>query len=88
MVNITKLKYFLLLPLIFFSINLQSQAEASNWHFGYGAGLTFNTSNGQIHIYEGDSIQGKDAQKQMDNGEESKRKYLQNKFKELSEGSR
>ena len=47
-----------------------------------------NTSNGQIHIFEGDSIQGKDAQKQMDNGEESKRKYLQNKFKELSEGSR
>ena len=46
-----------------------------------------NTSNGQIHIYEGDSIQGKDAQKQMDNGEESKRKYLQNKFKELSEGA-
>jgi len=55
-------------------------------------GITFpskmNTSNGQIHIFEGDSIQGKDAQKQMDNGEESKRKYLQNKFKELSEGSR
>ena len=55
-------------------------------------GITFpskmNTSNGQIHIFEGDSVQGKDAQKQMDNGEESKRKYLQNKFKELSEGSR
>ena len=47
-VNITKLKYFLLLPLIFFSINLQSQAEASNWHFGYGAGLTFNLGDGTV----------------------------------------
>jgi len=71
-------------------------AGTGRWHviknrFGPD-GITFpskmNTSNGQIHIYEGDSIQGKDAQKQMDNGEESKRKYLQNKFKELSEGSR
>ena len=71
-------------------------AGTGRWHviknrFGPD-GITFpskmNTSNGQIHIYEGDSIQGKDAQKQMDNGEESKRKYLQNKFKELSEGSK
>jgi len=71
-------------------------AGTGRWHviknrFGPD-GITFpskmNTSNGQIHIFEGDSIQGKDAQKQMDNGEESKRKYLQNKFKELSEGSR
>ena len=71
-------------------------AGTGRWHviknrFGPD-GITFpskmNTSNGQIDIYEGDSIQGKDAQKQMDNGEESKRKYLQNKFKELSEGSR
>ena len=70
-------------------------AGTGRWHviknrFGPD-GITFpskmNTSNGQIHIYEGDSVQGKDAQKQMDNGEESKRKYLQNKFKELSEGS-
>tara|TARA_R110000744_G_scaffold37066_1_gene85203 strand:+ start:112 stop:1464 length:1353 start_codon:yes stop_codon:yes gene_type:complete len=71
-------------------------AGTGRWHviknrFGPD-GITFpskmNTSNGQIHIFEGDSVQGKDAQKQMDNGEESKRKYLQNKFKELSEGSR
>lgn len=71
-------------------------AGTGRWHviknrFGPD-GITFpskmNTSNGQIHIFEGDSIQGKDAQKQMDNGEESKRKYLQNKFKELSEGAR
>jgi replicative DNA helicase len=71
-------------------------AGTGRWHviknrFGPD-GITFpskmNTSNGQIDIYEGDSVQGKDAQKQMDNGEESKRKYLQNKFKELSEGSR
>jgi len=71
-------------------------AGTGRWHviknrFGPD-GITFpskmNTSNGQIHIFEGDSIQGKDAQKQMDNGEESKRKYLQNKFKELSESSR
>ena len=70
-------------------------AGTGRWHviknrFGPD-GITFpskmNTSNGQINIYEGDSVQGKDAQKQMDNGEESKRKYLQNKFKELSEGS-
>ena len=70
-------------------------AGTGRWHviknrFGPD-GITFpskmNTSNGQIHIFEGDSIQGKDAQKQMDNGAESKRKYLQNKFKELSEGS-
>jgi len=70
-------------------------AGTGRWHviknrFGPD-GITFpskmNTSNGQIHIYEGDSVQGKSTQKEMDNGEESKRKYLQNKFKELSEGS-
>ena len=42
-----------------------------------------NTSNGQIEIYDEGSLQGRNAQKQMDGGEEAGRKYLQNKFKEL-----
>jgi len=42
-----------------------------------------NTSNGQIHIYADTSIQGKDAQKQMDNGEEYTRKLLSRKFQEI-----
>ena len=44
-----------------------------------------NTSNGQIHIYEGASVQGKDAQKQMDGGQEFLRKRLANKFMELKD---
>ena len=40
-------------------------------------------SNGQIEIYDEGSLQGRNAQKQMDGGEEAGRKYLQNKFKEL-----
>ena len=43
-----------------------------------------NTSNGQIHIYADTSVQGKDAQKQMDNGEEYTRKMLARKFQEIS----
>jgi hypothetical protein len=42
-----------------------------------------NTSNGQIHIYADTSVQGKDAQKQMDNGEEYTRKLLSRKFAEI-----
>jgi len=42
-----------------------------------------NTSNGQIHIYADTSVQGKDAQKQMDNGEEYTRKMLSRKFQEI-----
>ena len=42
-----------------------------------------NTSNGQIHIYADTSVQGKDAQKQMDNGEEYTRKLLSRKFQEI-----
>jgi len=42
-----------------------------------------NTSNGQIHIYTDTSVQGKDAQKQMDNGEEYTRKLLSRKFQEI-----
>ena len=43
-----------------------------------------NTSNGQIHIYADTSVQGKEAQKQMDKGEEYTRKMLARKFKEIS----
>jgi replicative DNA helicase len=42
-----------------------------------------NTSNGQIHIYADTSVQGKDAQKQMDNSEEYTRKLLSRKFQEI-----
>jgi replicative DNA helicase len=42
-----------------------------------------NTSNGQIHIYADTSVQGKDAQKQMDKGEEYTRKLLSRKFQEI-----
>ena len=43
-----------------------------------------NTSNGQIHIYADTSVQGKDAQKQMDKGSEYTRQMLARKFKEIS----
>jgi replicative DNA helicase len=42
-----------------------------------------NTSNGQINIYADTSVQGKDAQKQMDNGNELARKMLSRKFQEI-----
>jgi len=44
-----------------------------------------NTSNGQIHIYEGASAAGQDTQKQMDGGAEFMRKRLANKFMELKD---
>ena len=65
-------------------------AGTGRWHviknrFGPD-GITFpskmNTSNGQIDIYEGDSIQGKDAQKQMDNGDNLTKQLLARKYKE------
>ena len=68
-------------------------AGTGRWHviknrFGPD-GITFpskmNTSNGQIHIYEGASVQGQDAQKQMDGGQEFLRKRLANKFMELKD---
>ena len=43
-----------------------------------------NTSNGQIHIYADTSVQGKEAQKQMDKGSEYTRQMLARKFKEIS----
>ncbi len=43
-----------------------------------------NTSNGQINIFADTSVQGKEAQKQMDNGEEFTRKMLSRKFQEIS----
>lgn len=42
-----------------------------------------NMSNGQIHIYEETSVQGKDTNKQMQTGEELLRKSLLNKYKEI-----
>ena len=51
-------------------------------------GITFpskmNMSNGQIHIYEETSVQGKDTNKQMQSGEELLRKSLLQKYKEVS----
>ena len=68
-------------------------AGTGRWHiiknrFGPD-GITFpskmNTSNGQIHIYEGASVQGQDTQKQMDGGAEFMRKRLAGKFMELKD---
>ena len=67
-------------------------AGTGRWHiiknrFGPD-GLTLpskmNMSNGQIHIYEETSVQGKDTNKQMQTGEELLRKSLLNKYKEIS----
>ena len=41
-----------------------------------------NTSNGQFDIYTDTSIQGKDTQKQMDNGNELARQMLARKYQE------
>ena len=43
-----------------------------------------NTSTGQIHIYADTSVQGKDTQKQMDNGQEQTRKMLARRFQEIN----
>jgi replicative DNA helicase len=43
-----------------------------------------NMSNGQIHIYEETSAQGKDTKKDMENGESLLRKSLSQKYKEIS----
>ncbi len=68
-------------------------AGTGRWHviknrFGPD-GLTFpskmNTSNGQINIYEETSVQGREAQKTMDTGDELLRKRLANKFSELTD---
>jgi replicative DNA helicase len=45
-----------------------------------------NTSNGQFDIYNDTSVQGKDVQKQMANGNELARKLLAQKFKEIKSG--
>ena len=67
-------------------------AGTGRWHiiknrFGPD-GLTLpskmNMSNGQIHIYEETSVQGKETKKDMDNGESLLRKSLLNKYKEIS----
>jgi len=67
-------------------------AGTGRWHiiknrFGPD-GLTLpskmNMSNGQIHIYEETSVQGKDTNKQMQTGEDLLRKSLLQKYKEVS----
>ena len=66
-------------------------AGTGRWHviknrFGPD-GITFpskmNMSNGQIQIYEETSVSGKQAQKQMDGGQEALRKRLATKYKEV-----
>lgn len=70
-------------------------AGTGRWHiiknrFGPD-GLTLpskmNMSNGQIHIYEETSVQGKETKKTMETGEELLRKNLSQKYKEISGGS-
>jgi replicative DNA helicase len=70
-------------------------AGTGRWHiiknrFGPD-GLTLpakmNMSNGQIHIYEETSVQGKDTKKDMENGESLLRKSLSQKYKEISSDS-
>ena len=70
-------------------------AGTGRWHiiknrFGPD-GLTLpskmNMSNGQIHIYEETSVQGKDTKKDMENGESLLRKSLLNKYKEIQKDS-
>ena len=65
-------------------------AGTGRWHviknrFGPD-GITFpskmNMSNGQIHIYEETSVQGKQAQGEMNKGSEAMRKRLATKYKE------
>jgi hypothetical protein len=41
-----------------------------------------NTSNGQFDIYTDTSVQGKDTQKAMDNGNELARQMLARKYQE------
>jgi len=43
-----------------------------------------NMSNGQIHIYEETSVQGKDTKRDMENGESLLRKSLSQKYKEIA----
>jgi len=66
-------------------------AGTGRWHiiknrFGPD-GLTLpskmNMSNGQIHIYEETSVQGKETKNDMENGESLLRKSLLNKYKEI-----
>ena len=66
-------------------------AGTGRWHviknrFGPD-GITFpskmNMSNGQIQIYEDTSVNGKQAQKQMDGGSEALRKRLAKKYTEV-----
>jgi hypothetical protein len=68
-------------------------AGTGRWHviknrFGPD-GVTFpskiNFTNGHIEIFENATVEGKEAQQMMNNGNEYARKYLANKFKEMKE---
>lgn len=54
------MKKIIIIPFLFFTNFVFSQQEASNWYFGYGAGIKFNTNgtitsltNGQLNTLEG-----------------------------------
>tara|TARA_Y100000592_G_scaffold99891_1_gene177633 strand:+ start:4005 stop:5366 length:1362 start_codon:yes stop_codon:yes gene_type:complete len=71
-------------------------AGTGRWHviknrFGPD-GITFpskaNMSNGQMQIYESNSVQGQETQKDMNNHNEYLRKMLKNKYKELDKDNK
>ena len=71
-------------------------AGTGRWHviknrFGPD-GMTFpskaNMSNGQMQIYESNSVQGQETQKDMNNHNEYLRKILKNKYKELDKDNK
>ena len=45
-----------------------------------------NLMNGRIDIFEAQSIDGQETQKNMDNGNEVARKYLSNRHKDIFKG--
>ena len=71
-------------------------AGTGRWHviknrFGPD-GITFpskaNMSNGQMQIFESNSVQGQETQKDMNNHNEYLRKMLKNKYKELDKDNK
>ena len=70
-------------------------AGTGRWHIiknrfgpdGITLPAKMNMSNGQIHIYEETSVQGKDTNKQMQSGEDLLKKTLAQKYREISSDS-
>ncbi len=52
----TKKVTYILLFLLISSINIYSQREAYNWHFGYGCAITFNTPDREPEMLTGSAI--------------------------------